>query len=338
VLENCVSSSSLGYSAYLWVTSSSGSAKDVVVSGNTFVHSDTSLASTRVLDTSAGIYTNRIVFTGNRIRGNASKTLDGIFLAYHTDAAITDNSFENLGYALLATSANGVTFSGNRIIASDYGIKSNDTATSGGNSDWTVVGNSFETAQKAIEIRRNTSGTGPSQRWLVSANTANADIAMYDTVNCAAVGNVIRSPAAEVNPGKTQYAGSTGYLIVANMLDGTALANSTFPAIVSSGSVTTNNSASVFKNVASNATTVIQGNRSAADTGKDIVAVSTPTRTGGYLLSVENNYAERFKIRYDGLINTVGMPTYADNAAATTGGLAVGDLYRTSTGQVMVRY
>jgi hypothetical protein len=34
----------------------------------------------------------------------------------------------------------------------------------------------------------------------------------------------------------------------------------------------------------------------------------------------------------------VGLPTYADNAAATTGGLSVGDFYRTSTGVVMVRY
>jgi hypothetical protein len=32
------------------------------------------------------------------------------------------------------------------------------------------------------------------------------------------------------------------------------------------------------------------------------------------------------------------VPTYADNSAATTGGLAQGDLYRTSTGQLMIRY
>ncbi len=39
-----------------------------------------------------------------------------------------------------------------------------------------------------------------------------------------------------------------------------------------------------------------------------------------------------------GKINTASMPVYADNAAATTGGLAVGDQYRTSTGVLMVRY
>ena len=39
-----------------------------------------------------------------------------------------------------------------------------------------------------------------------------------------------------------------------------------------------------------------------------------------------------------GTINTTSMPVYADNAAATAGGLGVGDQYRTSTGQLMVRY
>lgn len=34
----------------------------------------------------------------------------------------------------------------------------------------------------------------------------------------------------------------------------------------------------------------------------------------------------------------VGLPVYADNAAATGAGLAVGDFYRTATGQVMVRF
>lgn len=32
------------------------------------------------------------------------------------------------------------------------------------------------------------------------------------------------------------------------------------------------------------------------------------------------------------------IPVYADNAAATAGGLGVGNVYRTSTGQLMIRY
>lgn len=36
--------------------------------------------------------------------------------------------------------------------------------------------------------------------------------------------------------------------------------------------------------------------------------------------------------------NTGGVPTYADNAAATAGGLAAGDIYRTAAGALMIRY
>lgn len=39
-----------------------------------------------------------------------------------------------------------------------------------------------------------------------------------------------------------------------------------------------------------------------------------------------------------GLLNMQGTPVYADNAAATTGGLIAGDVYRTSTGVLMIRY
>lgn len=37
-------------------------------------------------------------------------------------------------------------------------------------------------------------------------------------------------------------------------------------------------------------------------------------------------------------VNVSSLPTYADNAAAVTGGLAVGDIYRTSTGELRIRY
>jgi len=47
---------------------------------------------------------------------------------------------------------------------------------------------------------------------------------------------------------------------------------------------------------------------------------------------------ERMRIKSNGTINFSNVATYADNAAATTGGLAVGDVYRTSTGQLMIRY
>lgn len=39
-----------------------------------------------------------------------------------------------------------------------------------------------------------------------------------------------------------------------------------------------------------------------------------------------------------GVNSFVGLPVYADNAAALAGKLKTGDAYRTSTGQVMVVY
>ncbi|MFN6084087.1 MAG: hypothetical protein ACK476_04065, partial [Fluviicola sp.] len=37
-------------------------------------------------------------------------------------------------------------------------------------------------------------------------------------------------------------------------------------------------------------------------------------------------------------LQVVGLPVFADNAAATTGGLTVGAFYRTATGVLMVRF
>jgi hypothetical protein len=47
---------------------------------------------------------------------------------------------------------------------------------------------------------------------------------------------------------------------------------------------------------------------------------------------------ERLRIKSTGIVNIANTPTYADNAAATAGGLVAGDIYRTSTGQLMIRY
>ena len=47
---------------------------------------------------------------------------------------------------------------------------------------------------------------------------------------------------------------------------------------------------------------------------------------------------ERMRIKSTGIVNIANTPTYADNAAATAGGLVAGDVYRTSTGQLMIRF
>ena len=47
---------------------------------------------------------------------------------------------------------------------------------------------------------------------------------------------------------------------------------------------------------------------------------------------------ERMRIKSTGIINFSNAPTYADNTAATAGGLAVGDVYKTVLGVLMIRF
>jgi hypothetical protein len=47
---------------------------------------------------------------------------------------------------------------------------------------------------------------------------------------------------------------------------------------------------------------------------------------------------EAMRIKSTGIINFSNAPTYADNTAATVGGLAVGDVYKTVLGVLMIRY
>jgi hypothetical protein len=47
---------------------------------------------------------------------------------------------------------------------------------------------------------------------------------------------------------------------------------------------------------------------------------------------------ERMRIKSNGIVNISNTPTYADNAAATSGGLVAGDIYRKSDGTLMIRY
>jgi hypothetical protein len=69
-----------------------------------------------------------------------------------------------------------------------------------------------------------------------------------------------------------------------------------------------------------------------ANTMPGILVFSTTSTTPGA------SPTERMRIKNNGIINFSNVPTYADNTAATTGGLVVGDVYRTSTGQLMIRY
>lgn len=71
------------------------------------------------------------------------------------------------------------------------------------------------------------------------------------------------------------------------------------------------------------------GNAGAGD-----IVMSNSVATGELLFGTVATL--RMKIKASGIVNITNTPTYADNAAALAGGLVAGDIYRTSTGQLMI--
>lgn len=64
------------------------------------------------------------------------------------------------------------------------------------------------------------------------------------------------------------------------------------------------------------------------------IVISNNVATG--VIDIGTNGTLRMKIKASGVINIASVSTYADNTAALAGGLVAGDVYRTSTGQLMI--
>lgn len=58
------------------------------------------------------------------------------------------------------------------------------------------------------------------------------------------------------------------------------------------------------------------------------------TATAPIIFAIQNN--ESMRIKPSRVVNLSNAPTYADNAAATTGGLVAGDVYKTATGELRI--
>jgi hypothetical protein len=75
---------------------------------------------------------------------------------------------------------------------------------------------------------------------------------------------------------------------------------------------------------------VVDGNPGVNDMPGRLVFCTTADGSAGS--------TERMRIKSNGIINFSNAPTYADNTAATAGGLAVGDVYQTVLGVLMIRF
>jgi hypothetical protein len=73
---------------------------------------------------------------------------------------------------------------------------------------------------------------------------------------------------------------------------------------------------------------------STAGTGLGVNSAST---FAGRLLDLQKNATSRFSVSSEGVVNIPNCPEYEDDAAAGTGGLAAGDVYRTSTGELRIK-
>ena len=58
--------------------------------------------------------------------------------------------------------------------------------------------------------------------------------------------------------------------------------------------------------------------------------------SAGIIFAIQSN--ESMRIKSTGVVNLSNAPIYADNTTATAGGLAVGDVYKTAVGVLMIRY
>ena len=86
----------------------------------------------------------------------------------------------------------------------------------------------------------------------------------------------------------------------------------------------------VIQSSESGASSVAFGDRSDYDTG--LVTYNNATNQ----MTITTNNSVRVTIKDDGTVNFGSISTYANNADAITGGLATGDLYRTTDGSLKI--
>jgi hypothetical protein len=105
--------------------------------------------------------------------------------------------------------------------------------------------------------------------------------------------------------------------------------------------LTNNDNLGILSWQGSNGTALNEGARIQADVDGAVSgggANDLPTRlTFSTTADGSGSPTERMRIKSTGVINFASCPTYADDAAAGTGGLVAGDIYKTSTGELRIK-
>ncbi len=192
IFDNCIATD-IGYIYLSPAIISTPAAKPLLISGNTFLRSDTALSAISswafwAEGEGGGSTSDTIQFTDNLVRG-VSTALSGVHITSILGSMlISGNCFQGLSYALLTTTPNNnVVFEGNLVRACSNGVYA-----SGLNStNWLVSGNLFLATSGTTDI---TSSNTPIQ-WLVSGNIFSKKCLFSSGTDITVTGNAYASAA-----------------------------------------------------------------------------------------------------------------------------------------------
>lgn len=199
------------------------SEKDVIISNNWFIQDDVTLPAMTMIGMNSNVYTNAVTIIGNHFVGNANMTVTAIGAETHTNIKVIGNTFESLKTGMSGSSTKNVIINSNEfdnvnqcVVGASYG------RTGGAFSDVTMTGNRFNCNTDAVYVRRNTSGSAPSERWTITGNYFGANATANDTIDFLVTGNTVAA-GKTMNFGGTQYAGSVRYFQSNNLQIGSGL-------------------------------------------------------------------------------------------------------------------
>ena len=177
-------------------------------------------------------------------------------------------------------------------------------------------------------IAIDSSGNNPVPWVMVGTKTGDTLVLVFNAVNVFY--NKVRSGIDQAGDTSSYgvYMSKIGnpYVLVRNNTGATVYSMDTTGAIAHAGSITGGSYAS-YGNFFPSGTGSVTWN------GKSSISSSS----NGIVDFFANNGTTRARL-YAGTMTMTLLPTYADNAAALSGGLTAGQFYRTGTGTVMITY
>lgn len=226
IFDNCVSNPTIGFSEYIFITSS---AKSSIISGNVFKRTDVTIGVGRVLDLSNQNLTTSIMFVNNRIVG-VNKNLIGVNFSSQTNIIISSNYFEENQIGVNISSSRNANINNNMFLNCNYGITSLfnistlQISSSGfAGTDITISNNTFTgTLTKCITTSRNAIGTGSPTKWLIQGNHFDNISDGTDVVDFFVTGNTCEKDKL-FNFGKTFYSGPTRLVEANNFINGVGI-------------------------------------------------------------------------------------------------------------------